>query len=230
MGRVVADEDARALSGQRVATRGTTTGFQGLAVTATNKDDIESIAATGSAAGTAAITIAGDVNVITTNTTAEIANNAQINQNVGAAAGQSVLVAAGNDHYQMGIAGAASGGGTAGIGAGADVLVAKHTTIAKVGDSADVRARKDVSIEAHGNEAIYGGSYGWASAGRFHHAQSQVHRFLKMLGGYTFSRHSYSLGATGVIMPRVVGTHDDLMARDGQYASLFRIQAAAYRN
>ena len=27
-----------------------------------------------------------------------------------------------------------------------------------------------------------------------------------------------------------VGTHDDLMARDGQYASLFRIQAAAYRN
>jgi biotin/methionine sulfoxide reductase len=40
-----------------------------------------------------------------------------------------------------------------------------------------------------------------------------VHRFLKMLGGYTFSRHSYSLGATGVIMPRVVGTHDDLFKR-----------------
>jgi biotin/methionine sulfoxide reductase len=68
-------------------------------------------------------------------------------------------------------------------------------------------------VDAHGNEAIYGGSYGWASAGRFHHAQSQVHRFLKMLGGYTFSRHSYSLGATGVIMPRVVGTHDDLFKR-----------------
>lgn len=68
-------------------------------------------------------------------------------------------------------------------------------------------------VDEHGNEAIYGGSYGWASAGRFHHAQSQVHRFLKMLGGYTFSRHSYSLGATGVIMPRVVGTHDDLFRR-----------------
>lgn len=67
--------------------------------------------------------------------------------------------------------------------------------------------------DTHGNEAIYGGSYGWASAGRFHHAQSQVHRFLKLLGGYTFSRHSYSLGATGVIMPRVVGTHDDLFKR-----------------
>ena len=68
-------------------------------------------------------------------------------------------------------------------------------------------------VDAHGNEAIYGGSYGWSSAGRFHHAQSQVHRFLNCLGGFTFSRHSYSLGATGVIMPRVVGTHDDLFKR-----------------
>lgn len=68
-------------------------------------------------------------------------------------------------------------------------------------------------VDTHGNEAIYGGSYGWSSAGRFHHAQSQVHRFLKLLGGYTYSRHSYSLGATGVIMPRVVGTHDDLFKR-----------------
>jgi biotin/methionine sulfoxide reductase len=68
-------------------------------------------------------------------------------------------------------------------------------------------------VDIHGNEAIYGGSYGWASAGRFHHAQSQVHRFLKLLGGYTSSRHSYSLGATAVIMPRVVGTHDDLFKR-----------------
>lgn len=72
-------------------------------------------------------------------------------------------------------------------------------------------------IDTHGNEAIYGGSYGWASAGRFHHAQSQVHRFLKVLGGYTSSRHSYSLGATGVIMPRVVGTHDDLFKRSTQW-------------
>ena len=72
-------------------------------------------------------------------------------------------------------------------------------------------------VDTHGNGAIYGGSYGWASAGRFHHAQSQVHRFLNCLGGYTFSRNSYSLGATGVIMPRVVGTHDDLFKRSTQW-------------
>jgi biotin/methionine sulfoxide reductase len=29
-----------------------------------------------------------------------------------------------------------------------------------------------------GNQSIYAGSYGWASAGRFHHAQSQLKRFL----------------------------------------------------
>ncbi|MCA1008073.1 molybdopterin guanine dinucleotide-containing S/N-oxide reductase [Rhodococcus hoagii] len=68
-------------------------------------------------------------------------------------------------------------------------------------------------VDQHGNRAIFGGSYGWASAGRFHHAQSQVHRFLNMLGGYTRSVHTYSLGATGVIMPRVVGTHWKLFAR-----------------
>ena len=37
----------------------------------------------------------------------------------------------------------------------------------------------------HGNSAIYAGSYGWASAGRFHHAQSRIHRFLNCIGGYT---------------------------------------------
>ncbi|MGW0175279.1 molybdopterin-dependent oxidoreductase [Rhodococcus sp. NPDC003322] len=68
-------------------------------------------------------------------------------------------------------------------------------------------------VDTHGNRAIYGGSYGWSSPGRFHHAQSQVHRFLKMLGGYTRSENSYSLGATGVIMPRVIGTHWKLFAR-----------------
>jgi biotin/methionine sulfoxide reductase len=71
--------------------------------------------------------------------------------------------------------------------------------------------------DVHGNEAIYGGSYGWASAGRFHHAQSQVHRFLTLLGGYTFSRHSYSVGASGVIMPRVVGKFDDLFERSTEW-------------
>jgi biotin/methionine sulfoxide reductase len=56
-----------------------------------------------------------------------------------------------------------------------------------------------------GNEAIYGGSYGWASAGRFHHSQSQLHRFLNQFGGYTSSVGSYSTSAAQIIIPHVLG-------------------------
>ena len=59
--------------------------------------------------------------------------------------------------------------------------------------------------ETHGNEAIFGGSYGWGSAGRFHHAQSQVHRFLNAVGGYVASFGSYSTGCAQAIMPHVFG-------------------------
>ena len=59
-------------------------------------------------------------------------------------------------------------------------------------------------VREHGNTSIYGGSYGWASAGRFHHAQSQLHRFLNCLGGCTRSMNSYSTAAAQVILPHVV--------------------------
>ena len=58
----------------------------------------------------------------------------------------------------------------------------------------------------YGNEAIFGGSYGWASAGRFHHAQSQLKRFLVRIGGFTSSRDSYSNAAGSIIARHVVGT------------------------
>ncbi|MGB6050896.1 MAG: molybdopterin-dependent oxidoreductase, partial [Rhodococcus sp. (in: high G+C Gram-positive bacteria)] len=77
-------------------------------------------------------------------------------------------------------------------------------------------------IERFGNEAIYGGSYGWASAGRFHHAQSQIHRFLNCLGGYTGSVNSYSLGATGVIMPHVLGAHWKMFSRSTSWEVIAR--------
>ena len=62
---------------------------------------------------------------------------------------------------------------------------------------------------AHGNEAIFGGSYGWASAGRFHHANSQVHRFLNTIGGYVRHNDSYSLGAGRVLLPHVLMPIDE---------------------
>lgn len=62
-----------------------------------------------------------------------------------------------------------------------------------------------------GPEGVYGGSYGWSSAGRFHHAQSQLHRFLNQLGGYVRSVNTYSLGASAVLLPHVVGDAEHVL-------------------
>lgn len=68
------------------------------------------------------------------------------------------------------------------------------------------------TVSQYGNEAIFGGSYGWGSAGRFHHAQSQLHRFLNHNGGYVYSVQSYSTGTSQVIIPHVFGVKSlDLM-------------------
>lgn len=70
----------------------------------------------------------------------------------------------------------------------------------------------------YGNQALFGGSYGWASAGRFHHAQSQVHRFLNSVGGYTYSVDDYSIAAGHVITPHIFGiSFDDYMDQQPQF-------------
>ena len=71
-----------------------------------------------------------------------------------------------------------------------------------------------------GAPAVYGGSYGWASAGRFHHAQSQVHRFLNTLGGYTASVDSYSHAAGDVILRRTIGSAEMLKFNSTSWASI----------
>lgn len=79
-------------------------------------------------------------------------------------------------------------------------------------DAVELAARAlEMTIATRGNEAIFGGSYGWSSAGRFHHAQSQVHRFLNSIGGYVRSVDTYSLGAGHVIMPHIVGPMHEIL-------------------
>lgn len=59
--------------------------------------------------------------------------------------------------------------------------------------------------ERYGNPSIFGGSYGWASPGRFHHARNLLHRFLWSAGGATMQVTNYSFGAAMILMPHVVG-------------------------
>ncbi|RTL68698.1 MAG: Asp-tRNA(Asn)/Glu-tRNA(Gln) amidotransferase GatCAB subunit C [Hyphomicrobiales bacterium] len=59
--------------------------------------------------------------------------------------------------------------------------------------------------KAHGNDAIFAGSYGWTSAGRLHHAQSVLKRLMNCVGGYTAHVDTYSVGAGAVIARHVLG-------------------------
>ncbi len=69
--------------------------------------------------------------------------------------------------------------------------------------------------DSFGPAGVFGGSYGWSSAGRFHHAQSQIHRFLNTaLGGYVRSVNTYSEGAAAVVVPHVLGDYTDLTKRN----------------
>lgn len=66
-----------------------------------------------------------------------------------------------------------------------------------------VRVRTD-----HGHKALFAGSYGWSSAGRFHHARSQVRRFFGAFGGYTDQVSNYSWGAAQFLLQHALGSHD----------------------
>ena len=68
---------------------------------------------------------------------------------------------------------------------------------------------RDALLEAReefGNESIYGGSYGWASAGRLHHAQTALKRFLLLFGGYRTLTQRSTLQGGGVGHPRPGGS------------------------
>ena len=72
----------------------------------------------------------------------------------------------------------------------------------------DLLANELVRIrKTFGNEAIFAGSYGWSSAGRFHHAQSQLKRFLNSQGGFVRSEGNYSYNAALGLMPFILGDY-----------------------
>ena len=59
--------------------------------------------------------------------------------------------------------------------------------------------------QTHGPASVFGGSYGWSSAGRFQHAKTQVQRLLAASGGFTGQINSYSYAAGQALLPHLVG-------------------------
>ena len=74
--------------------------------------------------------------------------------------------------------------------------------------------------EDHGNESIFGGSYGWSSAGRMHHAQSQLKRFLNCSGGFVRSEGNYSYNAALTLLPYIVGNFRDHVKQATRWSSI----------
>ncbi|MBN9045341.1 MAG: molybdopterin-dependent oxidoreductase [Rhizobiales bacterium] len=70
-------------------------------------------------------------------------------------------------------------------------------------DHIEVELRK--TLADTGNEGIFAGSYGWGSAGRFHHAATHLKRFLNTIGGFVDQKQTYSFAAGEIICPHVVG-------------------------
>ncbi|MFC5522932.1 molybdopterin-dependent oxidoreductase [Polaromonas jejuensis] len=72
----------------------------------------------------------------------------------------------------------------------------------------------------HGPAALFGGSYGWSSAGRLHHARTLTHRFLHASGGCTTQAGNYSWGAAQFLLPYVIGTYAPVTGRVTDWESL----------
>ena len=150
-------------TGPRTITENTDS-FRGVAVTANNTDNVGAFGISLGFAGTAAVNLAGVVNVENIHTSAHIGSSAHVNcgdptcsTNVTSAnGGQSVRVAAGNQYYELEIAASLAIGGEAGVAVPITVRVVNIDTYAYVGDGARVRAANDVSITANGRESIIG--------------------------------------------------------------------------
>ena len=63
-------------------------------------------------------------------------------------------------------------------------------------------------VDTHGNRSVFAGSYGWTSAGRFHHASTLLRRMMNLIGGYTGHVDTYSVAAGPVILRHALGSAD----------------------
>ena len=67
-----------------------------------------------------------------------------------------------------------------------------------------------------------GGSQGWWSAGIFHEARVQLHRFLAAFGGYIDQTMNYSFGTALAFLPHIVGTPQSVVGPLTSWSSIAR--------
>src|SRR5581483_5814621 len=140
-----------------------TDSFRGVAVTANNSDNVGGFGISFGFSGTAAVNLAGVVNVENIHTSAHIGDSAKVNcgvdctTNVSSPNGaQSVRVAAANQYYELEVAASLAIAGTAGVAVPVTVRVVNIDTYAYIGNGAAVNAEKDISVTANGRDTVVG--------------------------------------------------------------------------
>ncbi len=139
---------------------------KGLAVTAYNTENVVTTDVSGAGGGNAGVAVSLSGNVIANTAEAYIGRSAKINEsNAAAGADQQVLVKAVNETVLVNNAGGAGFGGTAGVGAAANLAVIAKNTRAWIGNGALVNARRAVELDATSSEVAVGGTLGFAIGG-----------------------------------------------------------------
>ena len=146
--------NAGQVSGILTVSSGTAT-YRGLAVSASNADDIFGVGISGGVSAGASVAIGGSVNIVTATTRASIGVSAKINvPNTGANSQQSVIVAAGNQFHLRMVSGAVAVGLYAGVAPSASVGIVTLTTDAYIDNLAQVNAANDVRISATATDGV----------------------------------------------------------------------------
>ncbi len=140
-------------SGRRYGSPVMEQGFHGLAVTATNSDNIGSLTI-GVAGAYVGVAVSAGVNVIKNMTRAYVGANGAINQDQSTAGpSQCVLVAAGSDFHHLAVV-ATLAAGAVGVSPAVNVTVLGNTTQAYLDAGSVVNANGDVQVQAHGREDL----------------------------------------------------------------------------
>ena len=143
-----------------------TTDVHGIAVTASNRDDLATVAAAGALGATIGATITAGVVVLVATTTAVVDARSVVAEDAvdNVDTGQSILVIAANDTFRLGIVlGVAA---TVGVAGNVGVSVTAATIITKAGlDAATARATGDVLVIADNNTKIITVTIGAAVSG-----------------------------------------------------------------
>jgi hypothetical protein len=147
------DVQDASLSGRRTASLDTQSGFHGVAVAASNRDEIRTFTVS-LAGGIVGVAVSAGVDVVNATTQAYVGNHATVNGDTsGANAAQSVLVGAGDDFYHLAVAGTIAGG-LVGVAPAVGVNIIGNTTQAYIDHDATVNALGDIVVEASGKENI----------------------------------------------------------------------------